>query len=90
MNFAVSSKFHIALVACEAIFMELFPISIEKRISRGLQRLNCHSIYVTHLGAGKITLVCTNKDANERALAIAAAKTVPGVTEVSMQNGKPS
>tara|TARA_R100000365_G_C2733888_1_gene63583 strand:- start:312 stop:602 length:291 start_codon:yes stop_codon:yes gene_type:complete len=90
LNFVVNSKFHIALVACEAVSMEPFPISIEKRIRRGLQRLNFHGIYATHLGAGKITLVCTNKDANERALAVAAAKTVPGVTEVSIQNGKPS
>lgn len=90
LNFAVHSKFHIALVACEAILMEPFPISIEKRIARGLERLQCRGMLVTHLGGGKITLVCTNKDPNECALAIAATKTVPGVAEVKIQNGKPS
>lgn len=67
--------------------MEPFPMSIEKRITRGLQRLDCNDIQVTHHGGGKITLACSEKDANERALAIAATKTVPGVTEVSDPNG---
>lgn len=68
--------------------MEPFPMSIEKRITRGLERLDCHGIHVTHHGGGKIRLACNDKDANERALAIAATKTVPGVTEVSFMNGK--
>tara|TARA_A100001391_G_scaffold203697_1_gene196773 strand:+ start:1491 stop:1781 length:291 start_codon:yes stop_codon:yes gene_type:complete len=88
LNFAVNSKFRIALVAHEAVPMVPFPMSIEKRIARGLERLQCGEIVATHLGGGKISLECTNQDANERAIAIAATKTVPGVTEVSIENGK--
>ena len=68
--------------------MEKFSMSIEKRISRGLGRLNCDGIKVTHRGGGKIMLACSETDANERALVIAATKTTPGVTEVRFQNGK--
>lgn len=65
-----------------------FPISIEERITRGLTRLDCTGIEVTQHGGGKVTLSCSDQHANERALAIVATKTVPGVTEVSFQNGK--
>ncbi|TWU39436.1 hypothetical protein Poly41_22600 [Novipirellula artificiosorum] len=64
-------------------------MSIEKRIIRGLQRLECNDIQVIHHGGGRITLVWSNKSANERALVVAATKTVPGVTEVNVENGKP-
>lgn len=63
-------------------------MSIEERIVRGLTRLDCNGIEVTHHGGGKITLACSDIHVNERALAIAATKTVPGVTDVSFQNGK--
>ena len=61
---------------------------IEKRITHGLQRLDCNGIEVTHHGGGKVTLSSEDKHANERALAIAATRTVPGVTEVTFKNGK--
>ncbi len=64
-------------------------MSIEERITRGLTRLDCTGIKVTHHGGGKVALACSDQHANERALVIAATKTVPGVTEVSFQNGKP-
>lgn len=70
--------------------MESFRLSIEIRVTRGLERLGCHDIHVTHDGEGKMTLACSDRDANERALVIAATKTVPGVTDVRFQYGKPS
>ncbi len=86
LNFADASWLHIALVAYEKLLMEPFTISIEQRITRVLQRLDCNGIQVTHHGGGMITLTCTDRNANKSALAIAATKTVPGVTEVSFQN----
>ncbi len=51
--------------------MEPFPMSIEERIARGLMRLDCNGIQVTHHSGGKITLACNDIHVNERALAIA-------------------
>ena len=59
-------------------------MKIEDRVSRVLQRLECNDVKVAHHGSGRITLVFPSKNANERALVVAASKTVPGVTEVSI------
>lgn len=60
-----------------------FPFPVEQRIERVLRRLACSDVRVVHHGDGIVSLVSADKRLKNRALAMAAAKTVPGVTEVS-------
>ena len=62
-----------------------FPYPVEQRIERVLRRLDCQDVRAVCLGGGKVALITAEKCVNTRALVMAATKTVPGVTEVSIE-----
>lgn len=61
--------------------------SIESRVQQSLARIGCNNIDSIRVADGHVTLIGKIDSQDERALAIAVARTVPGVVAVTSERG---